>query len=126
MKREDRRLPASASATTGGTRMISLSRPGIGNAGANRPLSNVFTSRHAPEHQDDAEDQPGHPGLEQLGAAARRLGQRLAAAWSRRESSCERSAGEVQISFGCQTRRNSDQHAIETTAAPISTIQGLT
>src|SRR3954467_10850816 len=42
------------------------------------------------------------------------------------ESSRPRSAGEVQISAGCQTLRNRIRQAIEISEAPISTIHGLT
>src|SRR5205085_3607864 len=41
------------------------------------------------------------------------------------EVSWWRSAGEVQISAGCHTFRNRIRHAIEISAAPISTIHGL-
>src|ERR1022692_2828800 len=41
------------------------------------------------------------------------------------ESSLLRSAGEVQITFGFQTLRNRIRQAIETSEAPMSTIQGL-
>src|SRR5215475_11558325 len=41
------------------------------------------------------------------------------------EGSWLRSAGEVQISLGRQTCRNSTRHAIEMSEAPISTIHGL-
>ena len=41
------------------------------------------------------------------------------------DSSCVRSAGEVQISFGCQTLRNRIRQAIEISDAPTSTIHGL-
>ena len=42
------------------------------------------------------------------------------------ESSLLRSAGEVQITFGFQIFRNRIRQAIETSEAPMSTIQGLT
>src|SRR5258708_39823968 len=41
------------------------------------------------------------------------------------ESSRLRKAGEVHISFGCQTLRNPRRHAIEISEAPMSTIHGL-
>jgi hypothetical protein len=41
------------------------------------------------------------------------------------ESSRRRSAGDVQISFGDHTCRNSTRHAMEMSEAPISTIHGL-
>ena len=40
------------------------------------------------------------------------------------DSSLLRSAGEIQISFGCQTLRNRIRQAIEISEAPMSTIQG--
>src|SRR6476469_2956924 len=42
------------------------------------------------------------------------------------ESSCVRSAGEVQITFGRHTFRKPMRHAIEISDAPMSTIHGLT
>src|ERR1043165_2767219 len=42
------------------------------------------------------------------------------------ESSCVRSAGESQSSFGCHTLRNPIRIAIEISDAPMSTIHGLT
>ena len=42
------------------------------------------------------------------------------------ESSRERRAGEVQISFGCQIRMKPTRHAMQISDAPMSTIQGLT
>src|SRR4051812_48632964 len=41
------------------------------------------------------------------------------------DSSLVRSAAESQSSFGCQTLRNRMRHAIDTSEAPMSTIQGL-
>ena len=41
------------------------------------------------------------------------------------EVSALRSAGEVQITLGCQTFRNSIRQAIEISDAPMSTIHGL-
>ena len=41
------------------------------------------------------------------------------------ESSRVRKAGEVQITFGCQTCRKPIRQAIDTSEAPMSTIQGL-
>ncbi len=41
------------------------------------------------------------------------------------ESSWRRSAGEVQISFGCQILRKPMRQAIDVSEAPISTIHGL-
>jgi hypothetical protein len=42
------------------------------------------------------------------------------------EVSCVRSAGEVQISAGCQTFRKPTRQAMQKMDAPMSTIQGLT
>ena len=41
------------------------------------------------------------------------------------ESSRRRKAGEVHISFGCQNLRKPIRQAIDTSEAPMSTIQGL-
>src|SRR6185312_4774630 len=41
------------------------------------------------------------------------------------ESSRRRKAGEVHISFGCQNLRKPIRQAIDTSDAPMSTIQGL-
>ena len=46
-------------------------------------------------------------------------------AWSPRNCRGCASAGEVQISFGCQTLRKPIRQAIEISEAPMSTIQGL-
>ena len=45
---------------------------------------------------------------------------------SARDGSWPRRAGEVQISRGCQTFRNSTRASMEVIEAPISTIHGLT
>ena len=116
----------SASATTGGDLVDHVVQAGDRVVPGREGVHDRLEPVGAPQQQDDADDDPRHaasPDLRggRLGFGAGRLRRGIVAA----ESSWLRSAGEVQISFGCQTFRKPIRQAIEISEAPISTIQGL-
>ena len=79
--------------------------------------------RHAPDEDEDGEDEPRHPGAAHRGG---RVGVGGLLVRGRPATSLrDQSRGVSAIGrFGCQTRRNSASEAIETMAATMSTSQG--
>src|SRR5882762_1172889 len=112
-------------ATTGGTFWIRLWSPSTGQltvkigltSALNQPVPQTSSTAQTMIHGISDHQISAVVGCAPAGAGTAGI---VAAEVSR-----PRNAGEVQISAGCHTLRNRIRQAIEISAAPISTIQGL-
>ena len=108
--------------TTGGIFSISLCRPSIGNLGAKMPFSQALVTGR-PQANTKAVRMTHGVQAFTTSARAWRVGA-VAARASPPSFSWPFSDTEVQISDGCQTRRNSTSAVIEQIAAITSTSSG--
>ena len=108
--------------TTGAIFSTNRCRPSIGNVGANRSLSQFFTT--GKPHMKTKTDRIIHGVQARTRSAFECCTMAAGSLASEAETSWPLKEGEVQIFLGCQTRRNSTSETIETMAAMMSTNSG--